>query len=160
MLECASNNGFCRNVLARVHHVKTVVAEQQRNNVFANIVNIAFDRGHHHNRAGFRAAPGLQQRLEVRKGGLHGFCRADELGQKIFPPFIARAHFRNSRNERFLHKSKGVGACIKLCRKQGQHIFLVAVEHGLGKGFGRRSAALTHLHGAFAGLPAGIGGYK
>ena len=123
-------------------------------------MDIAFNRGHNHNRACFRATPGLQQRLEMRKGGLHGLRRADELGQKILPPLIARAHFRNRRNERFLHKGKGVSASVKFHREQGQNIFLVAIEHCLRKGFGRRPATLAHLHGTFAGLPTRIGGNK
>ena len=82
MLNGHLNDFLGGHVLAGVHHVEAVVAEQKADDIFADIVHVTLHSGHDNDRP-LHAGVLLHEGLQVRKTCLHGLRGTDELGQEV-----------------------------------------------------------------------------
>ena len=86
MFLCCRNDLLCGDHHPHIHNIEVVALEHHRDNVLADVVHIAFDRGKNHLPLGLDLATGGLLRLnkwhKVGHGGLHHTSGFHHLGQE------------------------------------------------------------------------------
>ena len=88
-----------RHLDAEIDHLITVVGEDNFDQIFADVVNVALDGGEHDSSARGRIGL-LHELLQMIDGGLHRFSRLQHFGDDQFVVIEQAAHFGHAGHER------------------------------------------------------------
>ena len=138
---------------AQVNDLKIVAGEDNVDNVFPDVVHVAF--GSSEDNFGAASVPSfllvlfLNFRLEHRDGGFHGFGGFDHLRQEHFPLAEKRAHFVHALHERsFDNCHCGRVGGKRFCQVVLQ-VFGIALDQSVFQAFVQRAGAPFFLLGVF-----------
>jgi len=87
-----------RYVLTEIDDLETVVAQHEADDILADIVDVAFHRGHDHLGL-IRVGRFGKQRFQTGKAVAHGLGRDKQLGQEKFLALVALPHLHDGRDE-------------------------------------------------------------
>ena len=128
VFEGSANNFFRVNVLAEVNEFEAAVGKQRADNIFAQVVDVALDRGN--DKSSLRLGlPGRENFFELVEGKAHGLGREEHLREKNFSRAEVFAEFVHGGGERAFGNFVGVKFFVDGSFNQRGNFILIALAN-------------------------------